>query len=108
MRLRTQVAGMVCAPLLVLAGTGPAMAGEVNGPPSGEFATGGSTPIAGYVAHSICSFSGLNAFHPGKEGYYPGHTQSFGQIVKKYGKDSPDAISPGDACNGHSGELAGG
>ena len=108
MHVRNLAAALLAAPLLLGVTAAPALAGEVTGPPSGEFATGGPTPITGFIAHSICSFSGLNANHPGKEGYYPGHTQSFGQIVKKYGKDSPDAISPGDACNGHTGELAGG
>ena len=108
MHLKTIAAGVLSAPLLLAVAAAPATAGEVAGPPSGEFATGDWTPIAGYVANSICAFSGLNAYHPGKEGYYPGHTQTFGQIVKKYGKDSPDATSPGEACNGHTGELAGG
>lgn len=104
MRLSILAAGVLATPLLMAATTAPALAGEVAGPPVGEFATGQSTPIAGHLAASVCSFSGLNAFHPGKEGYYPGHVQSFGQIVKKYGKDSPDAESPGTACNGHTGE----
>ena len=71
------------------------------------FATGKPTPIASYVMHSICAFSGLNAYHPGKEGEYPGHTQNYGQIVKIGGKAMVDAETggPGVACNGHTGEL---
>lgn len=109
MRIKTLVAGAVAAPVLVLAGTGSAFAGEIAGPPSGEYATGGNTPIADYVANSICAFSGLNAPHPGDkpDGAYGGkHVQSYGAIVSLGGK--ADAPSPGDACNGHTGELAGG
>jgi hypothetical protein len=47
---------------------------------------------------------GLNAYHPGKEGEYAGHVQSYGAIVSQGGKDF--VPSPGDACNGHTGELA--
>ncbi|WP_260805884.1 hypothetical protein [Nocardioides sp. SLBN-35] len=107
MRLRSVMAGAFCAPILVLAGTGVASAGEVTGPPGPDgFATGGPTPITGYVANSICAFSGLNAYHPGKEGEYAGHVQSYGAIVSQGGKAF--VPSPGDACNGHTGELAGG
>lgn len=92
------------ATALLLAGSGTASAGEIKGPPGADgFATGGSTPITSYVAHSICAFSGLNAYHPGKEGEYAGHVQSYGAIVSQGGKAF--APSPGDACNGHTGEL---
>ena len=82
MRTRQWVAGGLAAGALFLVGGGTAFAGEVTGPAHGEFATGKPTPIASYTANSICAFSGLNAFHPGKEGEYPGHVQSYGQIVK--------------------------
>ena len=107
MRVRTVLAGAACAPILVLVGAGGAFAGEVKGPPGDDgFATGGWTPIAGYRANSICAFSGLNAYHPGKEGVCAGHVQSYGAIVSQGGKG--EAPSPGEACNGHTGELAGG
>jgi hypothetical protein len=108
MRTRQWVAGGLAAGALFLAGGGTAFAGEVTGPPGADgFATGKPTPIASYVMHSICAFSGLNAYHPGKEGEYPGHTQNYGQIVKIGGKAMVDAETggPGVACNGHTGEL---
>ena len=104
MRTRKWLAGGLAAGALFLVGGGTAFAGEVTGPPGPDgFATGKPTPIASYVMHSICAFSGLNAFHPGKEGVYPGHTQNYGQLVKIGQKDANP--SPGDACNGHTGEL---
>jgi hypothetical protein len=107
MRVRTWIAGAVVAPMLVLGGAGAALAGEIKGPPGPDgFATGGYTPIKDFVAHSICSFSGLNAYHPGKEGAYLGHVQNYGALVIQGLK--PYIPSPGDACNGHTGELAGG
>jgi hypothetical protein len=107
MHIKALCAGVLIAPVLVISGAGSAFAGEVTGPPGEDgFATGDWNPVAGYVANSICAFSGLNAYHPGKEGLYPGHTQTYGawvmQGLKAY------VPSPGDACNGHRGELAGG
>lgn len=101
------MAAAVCAPLLAIAGAGTAFAGEVTGPPRDGFATGKWTPIAGYVANSICAFSGLNAYHPGKDPEFP-TVQNYGAGVRAGLKGSPDWPSPGDACNGHTGELAGG
>jgi hypothetical protein len=107
MRVRKVLTGALVAVAVSSVGVGVAGAGEVTGPPGADgFATGKPTPIAGYVANSICAFSGLNAYHPGKEGEYPGHVQSYGAIVSQGGKAF--APSPGDACNGHTGELAGG
>lgn len=101
---RKWCAGAVIGTALFFSSGGTALAGEVTGPPGPDgFATGESTPIADYVAHSICAFSGLNAYHPGKEGEYAGHVQSYGAIVSQGGKAF--APSPGDACNGHTGEL---
>ena len=106
MRGRTKLAvGALATASLFMAGAGTAFAGEVAGPPGADgFATGNWTPIAGYVAHSICAFSGLNAYHPGKEGEWPGQVQTYGAVVSHGGKAY--APSPGDACNGHTGELA--
>jgi hypothetical protein len=107
MRKKIWLIGTLAAPLLIGAGAGAAFAGEVTGPPGPDgFATGKSTPISGFVANSICAFSGLNAYHPGKEGVYLGHVQNYGALVIQGMKDV--IPSPGDACNGHSGELAGG
>lgn len=111
MRIRSCVAVALCAPLLTIAGAGTAFAGEVTGPPRDGFATGKWTPIAGHVANSICAFSGLNAYHPAtdefpaKEPAFP-TVQSYGMAVRVGAKAF--VPSPGDACNGHTGELAGG
>lgn len=105
MRKKIWLTGILAAPMLLGAGAGAAFAGEVTGPPGPDgFATGESTPITTFKMHSICAFSGLNAYHPGKEGVYLGHVQNYGALVIQGQKD--DNPSPGDACNGHSGELA--
>ncbi len=59
---------------------GSAFAGEISGPPDGH-GTGGLTPIAGYVAHSICAFSGLQRFHEGKPATVWPPVQTYGAIV---------------------------
>ncbi|MGN6577471.1 MAG: hypothetical protein ACTHKG_17510 [Nocardioides sp.] len=111
MRITTWVAAALSAPLLIVTGAGAASAGEITGPPRDGFATGDWTPIADYVANSICAFSGLNAYHPAgggfpeKEPAYPA-VQNYGAFVKAGMKGVVD--SPGVACNGHTGELAGG
>jgi hypothetical protein len=56
--------------------------------------------------NSICAFSGLNQFHEGEFGELPIRTQSYGQLVVAGDKDV--VPSPGVACNGHTGFLAGG
>lgn len=89
------------AALLVALSAGSALAGEVTG-------NGDPTPISGYQANSICAFSGLNDGEP-PEGRTAAHVQNWGQIPKA-GRDFLRTIGfhPGDACNGHSGFLAGG
>ena len=107
MRKKIFLTGLLAAPILMGAVAGPSFAGEVTGPPGPDgFATGSPTPIASYTANSICAFSGLNAYHPGKEGAYLGHVQNYGALVIQGLKSV--VPSPGDACNGHTGELAGG
>ena len=109
MQIKTCVAAALCAPLLTIAGTGTAFAGEIGGPPRDGFATGDWTPVADYVMQSICAFSGLNAYHPA-QGEFPAKepafptVQSYGAIVSQGGKEF--VPSPGDACNGHTGEIA--
>ena len=104
MRIKNLAAAALCVPLLTIGAASAASAGEVTGPPRDGFATGHFNPIAGYVANSICAFSGLNALHEGKEAVFPA-VQSYGMAVRSGGKAY--APSPGDACNGHTGELAG-
>jgi len=82
---------------LLIGVAGPASAGEI---------TGNGKPTQGTThAHSICAFSGQNDTpnDPFPEG---GRVQSYGQIVRVGLK--AEAPSPGFACNGHSGFLAGG
>ena len=79
--------------LLVSLSAGAALAGEVTG-------NGKDTPIREYRAKSICAFSGLNDREVG-EG--PTNTR-----VQNWGVTPLLALGhPGDACNGHSGLLAG-
>ena len=92
-----------CAATFVGVGASAAFAGEVTG-------NGKPTPVQSYRAASICSFSGQedDQFKPGGSKGVPGHAQSWGQIPKVV----RDAIAlegehPGDACNGHTGFLAG-
>ncbi len=73
----------------------PAWAGEVNG-------NGGDTPIAGYVANSICAFSGLQDGNPP----FPStQVQNWGAIVASLG-GLPTFPGPGVRCNGHTGVLS--
>ena len=105
MRVKTTLAAALCVPLLTIAGAGTAFAGEVSGPPRGGVATGDWTPVARYVMHSICAFSGLNADHPGKPlppAGFPA-VQSYGMSVKA--GDKATTPSPREACNGHTGWL---
>ena len=89
---------------LLFIGSSVASAGEINGngqPPGGE-------GLGAAHAHSICVFSGLE---DGSEGgpAGPGTTQNWGQIPKAI-RDiiATQGEHPGDACNGHTGFLAGG
>ncbi len=79
---------------LVAVGATSASAGEV---------TGNGKPTQGPAhANSICVFSGLND----DTAEEPGRTQSYGQAVRAGFKAF--VPSPGIACNGRSGFLAGG
>lgn len=89
LRIRSMFFAVLCGVAVAAVGTGSAFAGESTG-------NGKVTPIAGYVAASICSFSGLNP-----EPDEPGRTQSFGQIVRFAG---PLGGIPGFACNPTRGE----
>lgn len=83
------------ATLLISLTAGSALAGEVTG-------KGKPTPIAGYRAHSICSFSGLNDRTQG-EGPTDTRVQNWGVTPNPM-----PGFHPGDSCNGHTGFLAGG
>ena len=79
---------------------GTAFAGEITG-------NGKPTPVNNYVMHSICAFSGQND-NP-DDPIEGGRVQNWG-IIPKEVRDQLRAAgeSPGVACNGHSGALAGG
>ena len=99
---------MAAAAVAGLIGAPPALAGESTG----NFSkTGKTTPIASYVAKSICSFSGQNPevfLEPNDPEFEPGRTQSWGQIPKEF-RDAPSGqFHPGNSCNGHTGFFSGG
>lgn len=111
--MRKLIAGAALAGLLVLGGAGTAFGGEVTGSgrggPNGD-GTPGATTVRGdsLRTSSICAFSGLADGGEG-EPAGPGNTQNWGSIPKAV----RDVIAthgehPGDACNGHTGFLAGG
>jgi hypothetical protein len=81
--------------ITAVAAATPALAGEITG-------NGKATPIASYVANSICAFSGRNDDNSPPSS----HVQSYGMIVSAFGHPPP-ALRPGSSCNGHSGFLAG-
>ncbi len=91
----TATCGLTVA--LLAAGAGTASAGEITG--NGKDAQGASH------AHSICAFSGQNDT-PDAEAPEGGRVQNYGQLVQAGLKAQFPA--PGDACNGHTGLLAGG
>jgi hypothetical protein len=95
--MKSRLTAAVVAAAFALATAGAAFAGEITG--NGKPAQGSSH------ANSICAFSGQNDTpnDPFPEG---GRVQSYGQLVRVGLKD--EAPSPGFACNGHSGFLAGG
>jgi hypothetical protein len=106
--MKKAVVGAGLSALIMLGMGGTAFAGEATG----NFErTGKTTPVADYVMHSICAFSGQNPerfLPPTDPNYEPGHTQSWGQIPKAIRDTMPAEEHPGNACNGHTGFLAGG
>jgi hypothetical protein len=108
MRMRSCLAAAVSGAVIAVVGAGPAFGGEIKGPgsPTG-IPVGESEATAGPEhANSICVYSGLNHFHEGEFGELPIRTQSYGQLVVAGYKGI--VPSPGVACNGHTGFLAGG
>ena len=100
MRAKSLLATLFCIVATAGASAGAAFAGEV---------TGNGKPTAGPEhANSICAFSGQNdnptSTNPENPG---GRAQSYGYSVVRNGLKE-FAPSPGVACNGHTGFLAGG
>ena len=104
---------LLAAAFFPVAITGATAGAALAGESTGNFEkTGKTTPIAGFVAKSICSFSGQNPerfFPPTDPGFQPGRTQSWAQIPKEI-RDiiATQGERPADACNGRTGFLAGG
>lgn len=98
--------------LAVAAGSAAIVATTAGVASAGEI-TGNGKYINNDLPHSnsICSYSGQNdGFHDPSHAESPAdamtRVQSYGQVVKAGGKAY--APSPGVACNGHTGFLAGG
>jgi hypothetical protein len=100
MRFKSLLAAALCAVAVAAVGAGSAFAGEVTG--------NGKATAAPAHAQSICAFSGRNDGEP-PPGRTAAHVQSWGQIPKEV-RDvlATEGSHPGDACNGHTGFLAGG
>lgn len=100
MRVKSFVGALVGAVAVAALGAGSAYGGEVTG-------KGDPTPVAQYRMASICAFSGLNDGEP-PEGRTAPHVQNWGQIPKAGREEAAmHGEHPGDACNGHTGFLAG-
>ena len=111
MRFKSFIAAATCAAVVGCVGAGAAFAGEITGPSGPNGGQGHvlwtADPVTGahvLNGNSICAFSGQN--NPSEPDAGPGRVQSYGQIVAAGGKAM--APSPGVACNGHTGFLAGG
>lgn len=109
--MRKLFVAVACAAIVACTGASAALAGEITGPvgPNGGLGHPLYTtdPVTGaHILHgnSICAFSGLNNPLDGADAG-PGMVQSYGLIVAAGGKAF--VPSPGVACNGHSGFLAG-
>jgi hypothetical protein len=105
MRVTSIIAAGLGTAVLVVAGSGPSLAGEITG--TGKPAQGASH------AHSICAFSGLEdgdgAGFPGPGGAPP---QNWGHSKSAFGATPAErkasGFQPGTSCNGARGFLAGG
>jgi hypothetical protein len=104
--MRRVLVGTAIAAVMVVGMGGTAFAGEVTG-------NGKPTPIDGYRAGSICSFSGQND-DPNEPGLFNGgRVQSFGDIVQEAigtlgdGKGASALVpiirseGPGVSCRGY-------
>ena len=100
-RFKSLFVAAICGVVVAAVGAGSAFAGEVTG-------KGDRTPVADYVMKSICAFSGQNDGEP-PPGRTAEHVQNWGQTPKEE-RDviATEGFHPGDACNGHTGFLAGG
>jgi hypothetical protein len=99
-RTKSLLAAAICAAAIAGAGVSAAFAGEVTG--------NGKATAGPAHAQSICVFSGKNdnptSTNPENP---PGVAQSYGYSFVSKGLKA-EVPSPGEACNGHTGFLAGG
>ena len=109
MRLTHLLTVPAAAGALVIIGMSPAFAGEAQGNSSAGNIN--ETGMRGH-ANSICGFSGQNPerfLDPSDPNFEPGRVQNWGHVPRDLRPILAAAgESPGDACNGHSGILAGG
>jgi hypothetical protein len=102
--MKKLIAGAILG-MVVVGGPSAVLAGEVDG-------TGGLTPINGFRAGSICSFSGLDDGSESGAGVQPGVTQNWGTSavrgeatnggVAEFAKAGViKAEGPGTACRGY-------
>ncbi len=109
MRLTHLLTVPAAAGAIILLGMSSASAGEAQGN-----STAGNINETGMRGHanSICAFSGQNPerfLDPSDPNYEPGRVQSWGQIPREVRAFlATQGEHPGDACNGHTGVLAGG
>ena len=102
MRKKSWLTVATCAAALGGLSAGPALAGEVKGPP-GTANNTNFTPVHFHVAASICSFNGLNDFTQGQEDF---QVQNFGVGVAGLTPSEPqdphefNPGSPEDGCRG--------
>ena len=110
MRVTSIIAAGLGTAVLVVAGSGPSLAGEINGtgnPPGGQ-------GLGTLHAQSICAFSGLEdgdgAGFPGPGGAPPQNWGHVKQALRAAGVPATDiaATRPGVTCNGHTGLIASG
>jgi hypothetical protein len=101
------VGAVITASVLSIGGT--AFAGEVTGSGKGGPNGDGVPGATQGRAQSICAFSGLADGGEGEPAGPGSPPQSWGQIPKQV-RDviGTQGEHPGDACNGHTGFLAGG
>jgi opacity protein-like surface antigen len=92
--MRKKFAAAACAALITALTAGPALAGEVQGPPGAANQPGTYTPVHFGVAASECSFNGLNDFQQGQQLRI---TQNYGTNLQLgYGRSLG---FPGTDCN---------
>jgi len=91
--VRKKIASLACAGLMTALTAGPALAGEITGPPGGG---GSPTPIENHVAASMCSFNGLNDFNQGQKERI---TQNYGTNIQ-LGISREEGGFPGTDCRG--------